>query len=282
MGVCGTAAEEATRSSTRRRHGSCACSVSCVPALLHIPTTGTGYPYYDNTCCRFKMYGPMGIAPCPELPASSAPQHPYRPVPRHMLPLLPPEEAVRRGGLPALRPQQQQGGVHWQIHVPPVHVVQRHFLPRLPRLQVGTCWVAAEDVLVMIRRDSAYRFSPYSAPSPSHHHHRSYAVQQPPPFRYGLELEEVRADPNWICAHCYEEEHGPWEKHGWFCNRWADGKAVPNSNMLRTRSRRTVGRLKLCATSIGACELGGLNVTHTPLPALFRSPTAPSAYQRRA
>ncbi|PNW78712.1 hypothetical protein CHLRE_09g387578v5 [Chlamydomonas reinhardtii] len=36
--------------------------------------------------------------------------------------------------------------------------------------------------------------------------------------RYGLELEEVRADPNWICAHCYEEEHGPWEKHGWFCN----------------------------------------------------------------
>ncbi|KAG2437406.1 hypothetical protein HXX76_006058 [Chlamydomonas incerta] len=36
--------------------------------------------------------------------------------------------------------------------------------------------------------------------------------------RYGLELEAVRADPNWMCAHCYEQEHGPWEKHGWFCN----------------------------------------------------------------
>ncbi|KAG2453092.1 hypothetical protein HYH02_002424 [Chlamydomonas schloesseri] len=36
--------------------------------------------------------------------------------------------------------------------------------------------------------------------------------------RYGLQLEEVRADPNWLCAHCYEQEHGPWEKHGWYCN----------------------------------------------------------------
>eukprot|EP00898_Chlorokybus_atmophyticus_P000858 jgi/Chlat1/1773/Chrsp134S00112 len=38
--------------------------------------------------------------------------------------------------------------------------------------------------------------------------------------RYGQELEAVRADPSWMCAHCIEElgtiPH-------WVCNRWAYG-----------------------------------------------------------
>ncbi|KAG2500771.1 hypothetical protein HYH03_001533 [Edaphochlamys debaryana] len=36
--------------------------------------------------------------------------------------------------------------------------------------------------------------------------------------RYGEDLDEVRADPGWLCPHCYVEEHGAVHLHGWFCN----------------------------------------------------------------
>ncbi|GIL92022.1 hypothetical protein Vretimale_14960 [Volvox reticuliferus] len=36
--------------------------------------------------------------------------------------------------------------------------------------------------------------------------------------RYGQDLDEVRADPTWLCPHCYVEKHGHYNTHGWLCN----------------------------------------------------------------
>jgi len=34
-------------------------------------------------------------------------------------------------------------------------------------------------------------------------------------IRYGWDLDEIKKDPNWICPHCYEEDH---PEEGWICN----------------------------------------------------------------
>ncbi|GLI65691.1 hypothetical protein VaNZ11_009298 [Volvox africanus] len=36
--------------------------------------------------------------------------------------------------------------------------------------------------------------------------------------RYGQDLDEVRADPTWLCPHCYVDKHGHYNTHGWLCN----------------------------------------------------------------
>lgn len=51
---------------------------------------------------------------------------------RHHLPLLPPEEAVRRGGLPPLQQAQHDGRVHRQDRLLPLPLRHWPLLPRLP------------------------------------------------------------------------------------------------------------------------------------------------------
>lgn len=51
---------------------------------------------------------------------------------RHHLPLLPPEEAVRRGGLPPLQQAQHNGRVHRQDRLLPLPLRHWPLLPRLP------------------------------------------------------------------------------------------------------------------------------------------------------